>query len=176
MERTNPHECECSAPELKHLLREVSTVISGGELRAWRRARGWDVPELARQLRRASAEPLPKPESLEQMIRAWERGNFRPSERYRLLLAKLFPGKVIDGDPAAGLAALAGQLETRLDAMPGPAQISALEAAALARMPAGHASQVHAWAAELADHMEQAREIMQQIADAFRPQEEASGE
>ena len=30
--------------------------IDGGTLRAWRRSRGWDVPEVARQLRYAARE------------------------------------------------------------------------------------------------------------------------
>jgi hypothetical protein len=29
-----------------------------GELREWRRSRGWDVPELVRRLRRAADEPI----------------------------------------------------------------------------------------------------------------------
>jgi hypothetical protein len=34
------------------------TRYSASDLRDWRRSRGWDVPELARQLRRASTEPV----------------------------------------------------------------------------------------------------------------------
>jgi hypothetical protein len=30
--------------------------IDGAALREWRRSRGWDVPEVARQLRRAARE------------------------------------------------------------------------------------------------------------------------
>ena len=65
------------------------TGNSGGDLREWRRSRGWDVPELARQLRRAASEPVAAHDALVRMIRAWERGDHRPSERYELLYHKL---------------------------------------------------------------------------------------
>ena len=64
-------------------------VTNGGELREWRRSRGWDVPELARRLRRAADEPIAAHEGLVRMIRAWERGDHRPSERYELLYGRL---------------------------------------------------------------------------------------
>src|SRR6516162_4466045 len=64
-------------------------VSNGGELREWRRSRGWDVPELARRLRRAADEPVAAHEGLVRMIRAWERGDHRPSERYELLYRRL---------------------------------------------------------------------------------------
>ena len=53
-------------------------VSNGGELREWRRFRGWDVPELARRLRRAADEPIAAHEGLVRMIRAWERGDHHP--------------------------------------------------------------------------------------------------
>jgi transcriptional regulator with XRE-family HTH domain len=62
---------------------------NGGELREWRRSRGWDVPELARRLRRAADEPVAAHEGLVRMIRAWERGDHHPSERYELLYRRL---------------------------------------------------------------------------------------
>ena len=65
------------------------TGISGSDLREWRRSRGWDVPELARQLRRAATEPVAAHDALVRMIRAWERGDHHPSERYELLYRKL---------------------------------------------------------------------------------------
>ena len=64
-------------------------VSNGGELRQWRRYRGWDVPELAQRLRRASDEPIAAHEGLVRMIRAWERGDHRLSERYELLYRRL---------------------------------------------------------------------------------------
>ena len=72
------------------------TGNSGGDLREWRRSRGWDVPELARQLRRAASEPVAAHDALVRMIRAWERGDHHPSERYELLYRKL--GLIPPGD------------------------------------------------------------------------------
>jgi transcriptional regulator with XRE-family HTH domain len=60
----------------------------GDALRAQRRSRGWDVPEMARRLRRAAGDdPLPEHSDLVRMIRRWERGTYRLSERYELLYA-----------------------------------------------------------------------------------------
>ena len=67
----------------------MTGISGGGDLREWRRSRGWDVPELARQLRRAAYEPVAAHDALVRMIRAWERGDHRPSERYELLYRKL---------------------------------------------------------------------------------------
>lgn len=64
--------------------------IDGGTLRAWRRSRGWDVPEVAQQLRRAaraSGIPVAASAGLIRMIYAWERGDHDLSERYELLYA-----------------------------------------------------------------------------------------
>jgi len=66
--------------------------INGGTLRAWRRARGWDVSEVARQLRHAAREAgvdVAAPAGLVRMIYAWERGDHEPSERYELLYRAL---------------------------------------------------------------------------------------
>jgi hypothetical protein len=75
-------------------------VIDGGTLRAWRRSRGWDVPEVARQLRYAARDSVvhvAAHEGLIRMIYAWERGDHDLSERYELLYRKVgFP------DPAGG--------------------------------------------------------------------------
>lgn len=58
----------------------------GGILRDWRRARGWDVPEMARQIRLAAGDDsVPDHDSLVRMIRRWERGQVSVSERYELL-------------------------------------------------------------------------------------------
>ena len=79
----------------------VVAVSNGGELREWRRSRGWDVPELARRLRRAADEPIAAHDGLVRMISAWERGDHRPSERYELLYRGLGlpPGNENGADP-----------------------------------------------------------------------------
>ena len=66
--------------------------IDGGTLRAWRRSRGWDVPEVARQLRRAARDAgvdIAAPAGLVRMIYAWERGDHELSERYEQLYRAL---------------------------------------------------------------------------------------
>ena len=63
--------------------------IDGETLRAWRRSRGWDVPKAARELRRASNEPIAAHEGLVRMIRSWERGDHELTERYELLYRAL---------------------------------------------------------------------------------------
>jgi transcriptional regulator with XRE-family HTH domain len=60
----------------------------GRWLREQRRARGWDVPQMARQLAKAAGNnrhTLPAQECLLVYIRRWERGHTGVSERYRLL-------------------------------------------------------------------------------------------
>jgi len=62
-------------------------------LRAQRQARGWNVPEMTRQLRRAarsSGDALPDSTALCTYIRRWERGQVGPSERYMLHYCKAF--------------------------------------------------------------------------------------
>lgn len=65
-----------------------SMPVNGDVLRSWRRSRGWDAPEMARELRKASAGgPLPVHDALVRMIRYWESGQRRLTERYELLYA-----------------------------------------------------------------------------------------
>jgi hypothetical protein len=64
--------------------------IDGGTLHEWRRSRGWDVPKMARELRRAareSGETVAAHDGLIRMIRDWERGRHNLTERYELLYA-----------------------------------------------------------------------------------------
>jgi hypothetical protein len=86
--------------------------IDGATLRAWRRSRGWDVPEMARQLRRAAgSDPMPAHDSLVRMVRGWEAGRHAAGERYELLYAAAFGvspeqihcGGVIAAQTARGL-------------------------------------------------------------------------
>ncbi|MCK9871368.1 DNA-binding protein [Nocardiopsis dassonvillei] len=80
-------------------------------LREARRARGWDVARLARELRRAGGrDASATAQSLVRMIRDWEKGTYRPRERYRLLLARLLEVDLDhqEGAPAPGLLELPG--------------------------------------------------------------------
>jgi hypothetical protein len=115
------------------------TDVTSETLRRWREAQGWDVPRMARELRKAArdtGEEVAAHHGLVKMIPQWERGGRAPRERYRLLYLKVFAD--IAGGMAPGLAA-GTELALRLAAvrgraasLPGPDQIRALEAAALA--------------------------------------------
>ena len=109
-------------------------------LRQWRESQGWDVPRMARELRRAArdtGEDVAAHHGLVKMIPQWERGNRAPRERYRLLYLKVFadiagdlaPGLAVGVDVAMRLAAV----RARAASLPGPDQVRALEAAALAK-------------------------------------------
>jgi hypothetical protein len=63
----------------------MTTELTSNGLRDWRRAQGWDVPELATRMRQASAGHVAGHDGLVRMIRAWERGDHVPTERYQLL-------------------------------------------------------------------------------------------
>jgi hypothetical protein len=63
--------------------------IDGETLRAWRRSRGWDVPETARQLRHAALDgQVPVHDALVRMIWRWERLGLK-TELYELLYRTL---------------------------------------------------------------------------------------
>ena len=62
--------------------------MDGAVLRQWRRARGWDVPETARRLRKAATDGhVPTHDSLVTMVHRWERADLS-TERYELLYAR----------------------------------------------------------------------------------------
>jgi hypothetical protein len=65
------------------------TVMDGSSLRDWRRSKGWDVPKLAREFRRAATETIAAHDALVRQIRGWERGAHELSERYELLYRRL---------------------------------------------------------------------------------------
>jgi len=79
--------------------------MTGETLRRWREGKGWDVPRMARELRRAardSGEDVAAHHGLVKMIPQWERGGRAPRERYRLLYLKVFAGAL--GDLSDGMA------------------------------------------------------------------------
>jgi len=135
--------------------------VTSETLRLWRESQGWDVPRMARELRKAardSGEDVAAHHGLVKMIPQWERGNRAPRERYRLLYLKIFQdalgsrsqGMALGTDFALRLA----EVRSRAASLPGPGQIRALEAAALAkpkktRTPA----EIRALAAEAIAHL-----------------------
>ena len=116
------------------------TDVTSETLRRWRVSQGWDVPRMARELRKAArdtGEDVAAHHGLVKMIPQWERGNRAPRERYRLLYLKVFkdiaaeasPGMALGADFAVRLA----EVRSRAASLPGPGEIRALEAAALAK-------------------------------------------
>jgi hypothetical protein len=116
------------------------TDVTSETLRRWRESQGWDVPRMARELRKAArdtGEDVAAHHGLVKMIPQWERGARTPRERYRLLYLKIFgdalgglsQGMAVGTDFALRLA----EVHSRAAGLPGPGEIRALEAAALAR-------------------------------------------
>jgi hypothetical protein len=94
---------------------------------------------MARELRKAArdtGEDVAAHHGLVKMIPQWERGNRAPRERYRLLYLKVF--KDMAGDLSSGMAlgtevaVRLAEVRARAASLPGPHEIRALEAAALA--------------------------------------------
>jgi hypothetical protein len=92
----------------------MTSTATGAWLREQRLARGWPVPEMARQLRDAARDngdsALPDGDAICRNIRRWENGRGGISERYRLHYAKAFgvaPGQFGAGwpQPAAAVPA-----------------------------------------------------------------------
>lgn len=137
------------------------TDMTGDTLRLWREAMGWDVPRMARELRkvaRDSGEDVAAHHGLVKMIPQWERGGRVPRERYRLLYLKIFgdtlsdlsQGMALGTDVALRLA----EVRARAARLPGPGEISALEAAALAKPRENMtAAEIRALAAEAIAHL-----------------------
>jgi transcriptional regulator with XRE-family HTH domain len=114
--------------------------VTGEQLRTWRVARGWDVPRMARELRkiaRDSGEDVAAHHGLVKMIPQWERGSRVPRERYRLLYRQIFAGMLGELSQGVALSTDAtlrlAEVRSRAARLPGPGQIRALEAAALAK-------------------------------------------
>jgi transcriptional regulator with XRE-family HTH domain len=138
------------------------TDVTGETLRRWREGKGWDVPRMARELRRAardSGEDVAAHHGLVKMIPQWERGNRSPRERYRLLYLKVFAdalGGLPHGMDSVDLALRLAEVRSRAASLPGPDQIRALEAAALAKARQTMTrAEIRALAAEAIAHLHQ---------------------
>ena len=114
--------------------------VTGEALRRWRESQGWDVPRMARELRKAardSGEDVAAHHGLVKMIPQWERGGRAPRERYRLLYLKIFQGDLGEMSRSMGLAmdvALRiAEARARAARLPGAGEIRALEADVLAK-------------------------------------------
>lgn len=140
------------------------TDVTGENLRLWREAKGWDVPRMARELRkvaRDSGEDVAAHHGLVKMISQWERGNRMPRERYRLLYSKIFAdslgdlralsqGMALGTDVAQRLA----EVRARAADLPQPGEVKALQDAALAKpRVAMSPAEIRALAAETIAHL-----------------------
>ena len=143
--------------------------VTSETLRLWRESKGWDVPRMARELRRAardSGEDVAAHHGLVRMIPQWERGNRAPRERYRLLYLKVFEdlgglshGMALGTDVAQRIA----EVRSRAASLPGSGEIRALEAAALAKpRDTMTPADIRALAAEAIAHL---REVAGKLAE-----------
>jgi transcriptional regulator with XRE-family HTH domain len=111
--------------------------VTGEALRRWRESQGWDVPRMAREIRKAardSGEDVAAHHGLVKMIPQWERGNRAPRERYRLLYLKIFRGEMSQVmELGVDVIRQIAEIRTRANRLPGAGELRALEADALAR-------------------------------------------
>jgi hypothetical protein len=88
---------------------------NGRWLREQRRARAWNVPKMASELRAvadAAGDTVPSVATMEAHVRRWERGVVDPSERYLLYYCKAFgirAGQYGPGNPTGQAAGAAQQ-------------------------------------------------------------------
>jgi len=137
------------------------TDVTGKQLRVWRQAKGWDVPRMARELRKIakdSGEDVAAHHGLVKMIPQWERGNRVPRERYQLLYRKIFGSAL--GDLSQEMAFSTdfvlrlAEVRARAARLPGPDEIRAVEAAALAKpSEATTPAEIRALAAQAIAHL-----------------------
>jgi hypothetical protein len=115
------------------------TDVTSENLRLWRESQGWDVPRMARELRKAArntGEDVAAHHGLVKMIPQWERGARAPRERYRLLYLKIFEDAAAFSRGAAvgvDFAVQLGEVRSRASSLPDSGEVRALEAAALAK-------------------------------------------
>ena len=144
--------------------------VTSETLRRWRQARGWDVPRMARELRKAardSGEDVAAHHGLVKMIPQWERGDRAPRERYRLLYLKIFTD-ALGGQPhvteAVDLALRVSEVRLRAASLPGPGEIRVLEASALTRPRESMApAEIRALAEEAIAHLHEVADKLAEL-------------
>ena len=147
------------------------TDVTSETLRRWRESQGWDVPRMARELRKAakgSGEDVAAHHGLVKMIPQWERGNRAPRERYRLLYLKVFEDALGDLSHGMGLgtdlAIRLAEVRSHAASLPGSGEIRALEAAALARPGRTMTpTEIRALAAEAIAHLHKVADKLTQL-------------
>jgi hypothetical protein len=137
------------------------TDVTNETLRLWRESQGWDVPRMARELRKAAkdiGEDVAAHHGLVKMIPQWEQGNRAPRERYRLLYLRIFEDTLggLSHGMALGtnFALRLAEVRSRAASLPGPGEIRTLEAAALAKPEKTlTAAEIRALAAQAIAHL-----------------------
>ena len=160
------------------------TDVTSQTLRRWRESQGWDVPRMARELRKAardSGEDVAAHHGLVKMIPQWERGNRAPRERYRLLYLKIFQdalgglshGMALGTDVALRLA----EVRARAASLPGRGEIRALEAAALAKpRQAMTPAEIRALATEAIAHLHEVAGKLAELSGLLGDDEPGEGQ
>jgi len=159
------------------------TDVTSETLRRWRESRGWDVPRMARELRKAasgSGEDVAAHHGLVKMIPQWERGKRAPRERYQLLYLKIFKDALGGLSQGMGLgtdlAVRLGEVRSRAASLPGAGQIRALEASALARQGTTMTpAEIRALAAEAIAHLHQVADKLAELSALFADGEAGEG-
>ncbi|HEY1319177.1 MAG TPA: hypothetical protein VGF32_02975 [Streptosporangiaceae bacterium] len=140
--------------------------VTGEVLRRWRESQGWDVPRMARELRKAArdtGEDVAAHHGLVKMIPQWERGGRAPRERYRLLYLKVFEDISQGMASGADLVMRFADIRSHAASLPAPDEIRTLEAAALAKpRKTMTPAEIRAQAAEAIIHL---REVAAKIAE-----------
>ena len=158
--------------------------VTSETLRRWRQSRGWDVPRMARELRKAardSGEDVAAHHGLVKMIPQWERGNRAPRERYRLLYLKIFKDALGDISHGMGLGTdlviRLADVRSRAAGLPGSGEIRALEASALARpRKTMTPAEIRALAAEAIAHLHKVADKLAELSALLPGDEPGEGQ
>jgi transcriptional regulator with XRE-family HTH domain len=158
--------------------------VTGEALRRWRESQGWDVPRMAREIRKAakdSGEDVAAHHGLVKMIPQWERGGRAPRERYRLLYLKIFQDTVGGVSPGLELGMDAvlriAEVRTRAARLPGAEEIRTLEAGALAKpRSAMTAAEIRALTAETISRLHEVADSLAKLSALLGDNEAGEGE